>query len=70
MRAFMNNPKIILADEPTASLDAARATEVVEMFKKQVKDEQMIAIMITHDNRLLEYADRIIELEDGKIVQQ
>ena len=70
MRAFMNNPKIILADEPTASLDAARATEVVEMIKKQVKDEQMIAIMITHDNRLLEYADRIIELEDGKIVQQ
>ena len=70
MRAFMNNPKIILADEPTASLDAARATEVVEMFKKQVKDEQMIAIMITHDNRLFDYADRIIELEDGKIVQQ
>ncbi|WP_123900391.1 ABC transporter ATP-binding protein [Staphylococcus aureus] len=67
MRAFMNNPKIILADEPTASLDADRATKVVEMIRQQVKEQQMIGIMITHDRRLFEYADRVIELEDGKI---
>ena len=63
----MINAKIILADEPTASLDADRATKVVEMIRQQIKEQQMIGIMITHDRRLFEYADRVIELEDGKI---
>lgn len=67
MRALMNYPKIVLADEPTASLDASRAQEVVEMIRKQIKDNQMIGIMITHDESLFKYADRIIELYDGKI---
>ncbi|MCD8923519.1 ABC transporter ATP-binding protein [Staphylococcus epidermidis] len=67
MRAFMNHPKIVLADEPTASLDASRAQEVVEMIRKQIKDNQMIGIMITHDESLFKYADRIIKLYDGKI---
>lgn len=68
MRALMNNPKIILADEPTASLDAERATEVIEMIKNQIQSKKMIGIMITHDKRLFEYADRVIELDDGVIV--
>ncbi|MBM2657279.1 ABC transporter ATP-binding protein [Staphylococcus pseudoxylosus] len=68
MRALMNNPKIILADEPTASLDAERATEVIEMIKNQIHSKKMIGIMITHDKRLFEYADRVIELDDGVIV--
>ncbi|UXR99338.1 ABC transporter ATP-binding protein [Staphylococcus epidermidis] len=67
MRALMNYPKIVLADEPTASLDASRAQGVVEMIRKQIKDNQMIGIMITHDESLFKYADRIIELYDGKI---
>ncbi|WP_145455636.1 ABC transporter ATP-binding protein [Staphylococcus epidermidis] len=67
MRALMNHPKIVLADEPTASLDASRAQEVVEMIRKQIKDNQMIGIMITHDESLFKYADRFIELYDGKI---
>ncbi|PTK86934.1 hemin ABC transporter ATP-binding protein [Staphylococcus haemolyticus] len=67
MRAFMNEPKIILADEPTASLDADRATSVVQMIKAHVQTKNMIGIMITHDKRLFEYADRVIEIEDGKI---
>ena len=67
MRALMNHPKIVLADEPTASLDASRAQEVVEIIRKQIKDNQMIGIMITHDESLFKYADRIIELYDGKI---
>jgi len=67
MRALMNHPKIVLADEPIASLDASRAQEVVEMIRKQIKDNQMIGIMITHDESLFKYADRIIELYDGKI---
>ena len=64
----MNLPKIILADEPTASLDAERATEVIEMIKNQIQSKKMIGIMITHDKRLFEYADRVIELDDGVIV--
>ncbi|MRN64276.1 ABC transporter ATP-binding protein [Staphylococcus saprophyticus] len=67
VRALMNHPKIILADEPTASLDAERATEVIEMIKNQIKNKKMIGIMITHDKRLFEYADKVIELDDGVI---
>ncbi|MDW3951212.1 ABC transporter ATP-binding protein [Staphylococcus saprophyticus] len=67
VRALMNHPKIILADEPTASLDAERATEVIEMIKNQIKSKKMIGIMITHDKRLFEYADKVIELDDGVI---
>ena len=70
MRALMNHPKIILADEPTASLDAQRAQDVVHMIKQQTKEHQMIGIMITHDESLFKYADRIIELYDGKIVKE
>ncbi|MBW4836290.1 MAG: ABC transporter ATP-binding protein [Staphylococcaceae bacterium] len=68
MRAFMNHPKIILADEPTASLDAERARDVVAMIKEQISDKSMIGIMITHDESLFKYADRVIELYDGKII--
>ena len=68
MRAFMNQPKIILADEPTASLDAKRAVQVVDMIKTQIKGNQMMGIMITHDERLFAYADRVIQLYDGQIV--
>lgn len=67
MRALMNHPKIVLADEPTASLDASRAQEVVEMIRKQIEANQMIGIMITHDESLFKYADRIVQLYDGKI---
>lgn len=67
MRAFMNHPSMILADEPTASLDAERATEVVEMIRDNIQAQNMIGIMITHDQRLFQYADRVIELDDGYI---
>ena len=68
MRAFMNHPKIILADEPTASLDAKRVRDVVAMIKEQISEKLMICIMITHDESLFKYADRVIELYDGKII--
>lgn len=68
MRAFMNHPKIILADESTASLDASRATDVVEMIRDYIHDMDMVGIMITHDQRLFDYADRVIYLEDGQLV--
>ncbi|MBC6972187.1 MULTISPECIES: ABC transporter ATP-binding protein [unclassified Bacillus (in: firmicutes)] len=67
-RAFMNNPDLILADEPTASLDSKRGREVVEMMKREVKESQKAAIMITHDERMLDVCDRILTLRDGKLV--
>ncbi|MCU5745256.1 ABC transporter ATP-binding protein [Staphylococcus sp. SQ8-PEA] len=70
MRAFMNDPKMILADEPTASLDADRATYVVEMLRNHIKKDNKVGIMITHDQRLFDYADRVIYLEDGQIKEK
>ena len=68
-RAFMNNPDLILADEPTASLDSKRARKVVEMMKREVKESQKAAIMITHDERMLDVCDRILTLRDGQLIQ-
>ncbi|AJH74012.1 ABC transporter family protein [Bacillus cereus ATCC 4342] len=67
-RAFMNNPDLILADEPTASLDSKRAREVVEMMRREVKESQKAAIMITHDERMLDVCDRILTLRDGQLI--
>ncbi|MEB7780920.1 ABC transporter ATP-binding protein [Mammaliicoccus fleurettii] len=67
MRAWMNQPKMILADEPTASLDSKRANEVVKMIKNNVKENNSIGIMITHDERVFEFADKVIKLSDGRI---
>ncbi|MFO3689782.1 ABC transporter ATP-binding protein [Staphylococcus felis] len=70
MRAWMNKPQLLLADEPTASLDAKRATEVVEMIKKQVRDEKTIGIMVTHDERLFDYADQMFYLNEGQLTTE
>lgn len=64
-RAFMNDPDIILADEPTASLDGARGRQVVELIKKEVKKHQKAAIMVTHDERVLDLVDVIYRLENA-----
>ncbi|MGI8282231.1 ABC transporter ATP-binding protein [Bacillus mycoides] len=69
-RAFMNNPDLILADEPTASLDSKRAREVVEMMKNEVKKNKKAAIMITHDEKMLDVCDRILTLRDGKLLRK
>ncbi|PEY41238.1 hemin ABC transporter ATP-binding protein [Bacillus cereus] len=69
-RAFMNNPDLILADEPTASLDSKRAREVVERMKHEVKKNKKAAIMITHDEKMLDVCDRILTLRDGKLLRK
>ncbi|MBJ8030144.1 ABC transporter ATP-binding protein [Bacillus cereus group sp. N21] len=69
-RAFMNNPDLILADEPTASLDSKRAREVVERMKHEVKKNKKAAIMITHDEKMLDVCDRILILRDGKLLRE
>lgn len=66
-RSLMNNPEIILADEPTASLDSKRGREVVEMLATEVKLRNKAAIMVTHDERMLDLCDRVVNITDGKI---
>ena len=66
-RAIMNDPEIILADEPTASLDSNRGREVVEMLAHEVKTRNKAAVMVTHDERMLDVCDRIVRIEDGRI---
>ena len=69
-RAFMNNSEIILADEPTASLDSNRAHKVVKLISKEVKNRQKAAVMVTHDERMLAYCDKVYRMEDGKLTLQ
>lgn len=66
-RAWMNNPAILLADEPTASLDYIRGREVVKMIADEVKLEGKAAVMVTHDERMLEWCHRVLYLKDGKL---
>ena len=67
-RALANKPDIILADEPTAALDRQRAISVVEMLKKITREQNVTIIMVTHDDRLLPYCDKILTIQDKKIV--
>jgi len=66
-RAFMNNPDVILADEPTASLDGVRGRQVVEMIKKEVIKHNKAAIMVTHDERVLDLVDVVYRLDNGEL---
>lgn len=68
-RAWMNKPAILFADEPTASLDFQRGKEVVRMIAEEVKSEGKAAVMVTHDERMLEWCDRVLHLEDGILVE-
>ena len=67
-RALITNPAIILADEPTGNLDSKATEEIVELLRKANKDYHQTIIMITHDMELAKNADRIIRLEDGRMV--
>jgi putative ABC transport system ATP-binding protein len=69
-RAWMNNPAIIFADEPTASLDFNRGKEVVHMLAEEVKRDGKAAVMVTHDERMLEWCDRVLYLQDGNLVEK
>jgi hemin transport system ATP-binding protein len=68
-RAFMNQPDVILADEPTASLDATRGRQIAEMIRQEVKRRNTAAIMVTHDERILDLVDSIYRLEKGKLIK-
>lgn len=67
-RALSNEPQIILADEPTAALDMQRAVNVVKLLRKITKEQNVAIIMVTHDERLLPYCDKILTIQDKKVV--
>jgi len=66
-RAVAGTPEVILADEPTAALDSHTGKTIVEMMAKLAHHEDRAVVIVTHDNRLIDYADRIVRLEDGRI---
>lgn len=67
-RALMNDPAVLFADEPTASLDAARGLDVVNLIAQQVRGQAKSAVIVTHDERVLPLCDRVLFLEEGKLV--
>lgn len=66
-RALMNDPLLVLVDEPTSNLDSERGTEVVRSLAEEVKMRNKIGIMVTHDRRMLTHADRVLEMADGRV---
>ena len=67
-RALANKPKILLADEPTGNLDTAISSDVIELLTHGVKEYGHTLVMITHDPDIAQYADRVVTIEDGRIV--
>ncbi|QLE46268.1 ATP-binding cassette domain-containing protein (plasmid) [Nostoc sp. C052] len=67
-RALVSHPKLVLADEPTAALDSKSGRDVVELMQRLAKEQGCAVLMVTHDNRILDIADRIIHMEDGHLV--
>lgn len=66
-RALVNRPKLVLADEPTASLDSKTGREVVHLMQNLAKQQDCAILLVTHDNRILNTADRILHMEDGHL---
>ena len=66
-RALVSHPQIVLADEPTAALDSKSGREVVNLMQKLAREQGCTILLVTHDNRILDIADRIINMEDGKL---
>lgn len=64
-RALSNDPRVLLADEPTGSLDSKRTHEVLAMLRSMTRERQMATVLVTHDAQAVEYADRVYTLEDG-----
>ena len=68
-RALVSHPKIVLADEPTAALDSKSGRDVVELMQRLAKEQGCTILMVTHDNRILDVADRIVHMEDGRLAK-
>ena len=70
VRAMINNPKVVFADEPTAELDTNTGLQVVELFKKLIEQKNITVVMTTHDPNMMELADCVYTLEDGRITDE
>jgi len=68
-RSLINRPSLVLADEPTASLDTERAFQVIETLASLVHEQGRAGIIVTHDLRLVEYADRVLQMLDGRLAR-
>jgi putative ABC transport system ATP-binding protein len=68
-RALIHNPSVVLADEPTASLDTERAFQVVETFAHLIHENNRAGIIVTHDLRMVQFVDRVLQMQDGKLVR-
>ncbi|MGB2924856.1 MAG: DevA family ABC transporter ATP-binding protein [Limnothrix sp.] len=68
-RALVSRPKLVLADEPTAALDSKSGRDVVTLMQTLAKEQGCTILMVTHDNRILDVADRIVHMEDGKLMR-
>jgi putative ABC transport system ATP-binding protein len=68
-RALVSHPKVVLADEPTAALDSKSGRDVVELMQRLAKEQGCTILMVTHDNRILDIADRIVHMEDGYLTK-
>ena len=66
-RALVSHPKLVLADEPTSSLDSQAGRDVVEIMQRLAREEGCTVLLVTHDNRILDIADRILHMEDGRL---
>lgn len=67
-RALVHRPQLVVCDEPTASLDAKTGHEVMEILREVTNEQKGAVLVVTHDNRIYSFADRILEMEDGKII--
>ncbi|MFM8298712.1 MAG: DevA family ABC transporter ATP-binding protein [Microcystis aeruginosa] len=66
-RALAGNPPLVLADEPTAALDSKTGRDVVNLMQRLAKEQRRTIVLVTHDNRILDIADRIVQMEDGRL---
>lgn len=69
-RALVHNPPLVLADEPTAALDSRSGREVVTLMQQLARDQHSTILLVTHDNRILDIADRVLTMEDGHLREQ
>jgi putative ABC transport system ATP-binding protein len=68
-RALVNNPKLILADEPTASLDSKTGREIINLIQRLAQEQGSAVLLVTHDNRIFDIAHRILNMEDGRLYE-
>jgi len=69
-RALVSHPKLVLADEPTAALDSKSGRDVINLMQQLAKEQNCAILIVTHDNRILDVADRIIHMEDGQLIKE